>query len=194
MKIAIILLLTVLACLAQTNSQVSATNHPEAIKARQRAADAAEIARLQAIARVDAVRKSVEANRRLVHGKVIQKIKEGLLISSGAKEVSDAANDSGYQVHKNGSVTSWSGGTLVEGDKPGALAIGYILLQDYPAQASVVDDHELTINAYPVGQFVYDSVGGAKKTIRRFTASLPIATELACIKAPSARTNSVVQK
>jgi hypothetical protein len=68
----------------------------------------------------------------------------------------------------------------VEGNEPGAIGVGVVVLTDLPksrrARANLYD--YVIIEAYPAGQYTYTSVGNLQRTVRRFSASLDAAVKL----------------
>ena len=107
----------------------------------------------------------VQGSRR-VDGKILQKISDGLLVQSG---------DHGRALREyREDVYGARGGTMTEGNAPGAEALSLVLLQDYP-DPNMVDDGHVDVIAYPIGLYSYDSVGKSQKTVRKFSCNLDTA-------------------
>jgi hypothetical protein len=104
--------------------------------------------------------------RKLIDGKVLQKIDAGLLVDSGEK---------GKFLEERISSEPGVGPALWhEGNTPGSEAQGLVLLQDYP-DPNMADDGHVDIVAYPLGLFSYETVGKSEKTVRKFSCNLDTA-------------------
>lgn len=142
-------------------------NLKQAADLQQRAAMSA------AIAKYNQLRDQLIQGSRRVDGKVLQRISEGLLVDSGAASIT-RAEERHYGTSPDGNPISWGGGTIMEGNSPGAEALHLVLLQDYP-DPNVVDDGHVDIFAYPVGLYSYETVGKSQKTVRKFSCNLDAA-------------------
>ena len=90
-------------------------------------------------------------------GKVLQKIESGLLVDSIRCTLTD---------YSANTVTD-----LIYAESPEKGIQRYCqtcLLRNHPKYAELVDNDRVQIIAYPDGQYAYESVMGAKKTIRAF--------------------------
>ena len=114
---------------------------------------------------------------RLFKGTVLQKLPEGLLVSSGEDNLA-----------KVGVMEYWPAIPIpnavgigersrynpyvAEGDAPGATCLGLIFLVDFPDYSKVVDGDKIEVMGHRVGTHSYTTAQGSMKTVRRFTASI----------------------
>lgn len=117
----------------------------------------------------------VQMSGGVVYGKVIQKIEEGLLVdASTLREAAASSIERGYPPT----------GILPEPPtgKAGTNYItGTILLTDFPKARTLADGDKFSAIVYPTGQFSYESVGGGRRTIRKYSADLTRATAAALV-------------
>jgi hypothetical protein len=69
---------------------------------------------------------------------------------------------------------------LVEKNEPDCVCVGLVYVTDLPkarrAKPKVFD--YIVLPAFPTGHFTYNSMGTIQRTVRRFSASLPVAVQL----------------
>lgn len=115
----------------------------------------------------------VQMSGGVVYGKVIQKIEDGLLVdASTLREAASNSIERGYPPT----------GILPEipAGKAGTNYItGTILITDFSKAGTLADGDKFSAIVYPTGQFIYESVGGGRRTIRRYTADITRATAAA---------------
>ena len=117
-------------------------------------------------------------NRRLICGKILQVLPEGLVVESGYTNLLQRPLERSWLVP--GTVLASRAPNLVEGKEPGSICAGLVFLTDYPKSRRTNPkpfDYVILIG-YPAGQYTYASVGALQRTVRRFSASLPEAVRL----------------
>jgi hypothetical protein len=104
----------------------------------------------------------------LIDGKVIQKLRAGLLVDSGTEmrremeQLAERLRSPGAVVIKSYPVPLQKNGRTVYE--------GWCLLKGHPSEAGIVDDDKISIRAVLEGTYSYTTVSGASKTIRSFNA------------------------
>jgi hypothetical protein len=127
---------------------------------------------------LEAVRQRCLNGRRLICGKIIKVLPEGLVVEGGYTNLLRAPLAKSWLAP--GTVVASREPNLVEGKEPGAIAVGLVLLTDLPrSRAAKPRQYDyVVIQAYPAGMSDYDSVGAIKRKVRRFAATLPQAVRL----------------
>jgi hypothetical protein len=125
---------------------------------QKKEADQQRQAELQLASRTAANREAIKQNILSqgveMSGDVIQKVKEGLLVS-------------------------WPGTT----EDPPTMPSTTILLVDYPKFDSTASEDTVEVSKiYPVGLYVYTTVNGSEKTVRKWTCDLERAVDAALLK------------
>jgi hypothetical protein len=114
-----------------------------------------------------------EGPARLIAGKVLQKLPNGLLVDSGVYEM---PSDGGGQIYSGERV--YHGKAIFFLNSPSQYDeavrrnryVGLVLLVDFSRYSDAVDDDLIKALAYPVGEYSYTTSQGAQKTIRKFSA------------------------
>jgi hypothetical protein len=124
----------------------------------------------------DAIRNECIQGRRVICGRVIKVLSEGLVVDSGYTSLLQAPFNQSWLV---------SGGAVVKRDpkalelnEPGASCIGPVFLAHYPKKPAVKLYDYVVIQGYPVGDHTYTSVPGIQKTVRNFSAGLDTAIKM----------------
>lgn len=127
---------------------------------------------------VEQMRAACIAGRRSVCGKVLKILPDGLVVESGYTNLLRAPLDHSWLVP--GTVTASRAPNLVEGNTPGSICAGLVVLTHLPKsrRAKVKTYDYVIIEAYPAGRYTYTSVGSLQHTVRRFSASLETAVKL----------------
>jgi hypothetical protein len=126
----------------------------------------------------ESMRSNCIQNRRLICGKIIQVLPDGLVVESGYTNLlRDPLTRSWWA---SGTVAATFATNLVESGEPGAICVGRIFLTNLPRSrgAKPVRYDYVIIEGYPAGQYAYTSVGTVRRTVRRFSASLAKAVDL----------------
>jgi hypothetical protein len=127
-----------------------------------------------AIARAEQVRAECLQGRRMVCGRILKVLPDGLVVESGYTDLLRPPVNHSWLV--SGSVTTSRPGNQVEGREPEAVCVGVVFLTDIPkgrrATARPKPLDYVILLGYPAGQYTYTSVGTVQKTVRRFSANL----------------------
>ena len=112
--------------------------------------------------------------RRSICGKILRVFPNGLLIESGYTNLLREPLTKSWLVP--GSVVASRAENLVESKEPGALCVGTVFVTDLPRGKPQQFDYVI-LAGYPTGDFIYNSVGSVRKTVRRFSANLDKAVQ-----------------
>jgi hypothetical protein len=123
------------------------------------------------------IRTACIEGRRLICGRILDVLPEGLLVESGYTNLLRAPLNRSWLIP--GTAQASRAENLIESKSPGAICVGRVLLTNPPKGKNVkpVKYDYVIIQAYPAGQYTYVSVGTVVRTIRRFSASLVVAVE-----------------
>lgn len=178
MKFAILFFLATLPALAQTNVGGFA-NRPGAISNSppekfQRPTNHDP----SVVQQVEQLRAACIHGRRSICGKVLKILPDGLVIESGYTNLMRSPLDRSWLVP--GTVTASRAPNLVEGNEPGSICAGLVVLTNLPKsrRAKVKTYDYVILEGYPAGHYTYTSVGDLQRTVRRFSASLETAVKL----------------
>jgi hypothetical protein len=114
--------------------------------------------------------------RRLICGKVLKIVPDGLVVDSGYTDLLRPPLTRSWVVPK--SVSASRNPVALELKEPGTPCIGLAFLTDIPPKPKVKIFDYVIIMAYPAGQYVYTPVPNVEKTIRTFSAGLDAAVKL----------------
>jgi hypothetical protein len=160
-------LLTVAAMLAaftnRADDNASASPTPSPSVARQ--ARAYERA-------TEKIRADCVQGRRIICGRIVKILPDGLVVDSGYTSLMRQPLSKSWLVP--GTVHALLAANLVEGNEPGCVCVGRVFLASLPKSRSAkpyLYDY-VVIQAYPTGQYTYNSVGTILRTIRRFSGTL----------------------
>jgi hypothetical protein len=169
--------LAALPVLAQTNVPAAKTDAPPDASS----AAANRIAYRQAAA---AIRTNCIQGRRIICGKILKVLPEGLVVDSGYTNLMRSPLNRSWLIP--GTVEAARKPDLVEMNEPDCVCVGLVFLTDTPksrrAKPKVFD--YVVLQAFPAGHFTYNSVGTIQRTVRRFSGSLPDAVRLNLQAAP----------
>jgi hypothetical protein len=170
-NLAACLLLATAPAAAQTNL-VSATNRSAAFTNND-----ARIAQARMLdVRAEQVRTACIQGRRVICGKVLQILPNGLVVESGYTRLMNPPFNKSWRISGTVSVSRDAG--AVELNTAGTPCIGLVFLTNYPKRPAVKLYDYVSILGYPAGPYTYVPVPTVKKTIRRFAASLENAVNL----------------
>jgi hypothetical protein len=169
MKGAVLILFIAVSAVAQTNLLTSngMTNPP---------ANEFQTATLRA----EKIRADCIQGRRIICGKILRVLPEGLVVESGYTNLLRPALSSSWLVP--GRVVAARPANLLESSMPGSPCVGVVFLTDLPkirklgAKPNPYD--YVVLLGYQAGQSTYTSVGSIQKTVRRFSANLAQAVRL----------------
>ena len=174
MKLALssILFFAALAGPAQTNPP-AATNHVTiAASSPVPAANTGTNYGLALAQRVEDMRATCIQNRRLLCGKILKVLPDGLVIDSGYTNLMREPLNKSWLIP--GTVVAERATNLVEANQPDAICLGLVFLTDLPkspgAKPRLYD--YVNVEGFPMGQYTYTSVGDLRRTVRKFTTKL----------------------
>ena len=172
MKFALLFALIAWSAVAQTNS-VGLPDQQEVISnvlAQTAQAGTNQLTSEQ----VEKVRMYCIENRRMICGKVVRILPEGLVINSGYTNLTRPSLNRSWVVP--GTVEAGTAASAVEAQEPNALCIGQVFLTDIPRAPRFQPKLKLydyvVLEAYPTGQYTYTSVGEVQHSVRRFSTKL----------------------
>jgi len=131
-----------------------------------------------AVMRAEKIRADCIANRRIICGKILKVLPNGLVVDSGYTDLLRPALSSSWLVP--GSVVANRPADLIESATPGSPCVGKVFITDLPRLRGTkpkLYDYVVLLG-YPAGQYTYTSVGTVQKTLRHFSASLSKAVGL----------------
>ena len=126
--------------------------------------------------RSEQIRAECIEGRRLVCGKVLKVLPDGLVVDSGYSDLLRPPLLDSWVIP--GTVSANRNPASIELKQPGAPCIGLIFLTDIPKRPKAKRFDYVVIMAYPAGEYVYAPVPNMAKTIRRFSAGLDTAVKL----------------
>lgn len=170
LRIALLFALAVVSASAQTNS-VAPGNRPET-------SATATNEGLSAALRFQKIRMDCIKARRIICGKIIRVLPDGLVVESGYTNLMRAPLNKSWYIP--GTVAATRPADLVESDQPDAVCVGVVFLADLPKSRGKPKKPKLydyvNLEAFPMGMQTYASVGTIQHTVRRFTTKISTAT------------------
>jgi len=127
--------------------------------------------------RNEKIRMDCIQNRRIISGKIVKVLPDGLVVDSGYADLSRPPLNKSWLVP--GTATATRPANLVEANYPDAVCVGLVFLTDQPKSRGVkpkLYDY-VNLEGFPVGQYTYTSVGDIQRTVRKFTTRLDNATQ-----------------
>ena len=118
------------------------------------------------------VRAACIEGRRLICGKILDVLPDGLVVENGYTNLLREPLTKSWLVP--GTVEASRPANLIEGKSPGAVCVGLALLTNPPGGKKLkpAKYDYVIIEGYPAGQYTYTSAGVVRRTVRRFSASL----------------------
>lgn len=116
--------------------------------------------------------------RREVCGRIVEILPDGLVVDSGYASLMRPPLEKSWLIP--GTVQATREAALVEGNEPGCMCVGLVCVTTLPKSRSAkpkLYDYVL-LEVYPVGLYTYTSVGSIHRTVRRFSANLPVAVSM----------------
>jgi hypothetical protein len=114
--------------------------------------------------------------RRLVCGRVLKVLPDGLVIESGYSDLLRPPLTESWLIP--GTVSAHQDAAAIELNQPGTMCRGLIFLTDIPRRPKPRDFDYVLLMAYPAGNYAYSPAPNRTKTIRRFSAGLETAVRL----------------
>lgn len=124
------------------------------------------------------IRQDCIDNRRMICGRILKILPEGLIVESGYPSLRRAALRGSWLIPST--TVAERDAHLVEGREPDALCVGTVLLTNTPKSRRnkpKLFDY-VVIEGFPAGNFTYHTIGGVQHTVRRFSAILEKAVEI----------------
>jgi hypothetical protein len=163
-SIALSLLLAFVAAsaIAQTNlpqSSISSTNENMAV-----------------LQHAEELRARCISNRRMICGKIIKILPDGMVVDSGYTNLMRAPVNQSWLIP--GTVTASRATNIIEGAAPDSVCVGPVFVMDLPkpprgATPKLFD--YVVIEGFPMGRYSYTSVGDVTHTVRQFSAKVTTA-------------------
>jgi hypothetical protein len=124
------------------------------------------------------IRADCVQGRRTICGRIVKILPDGLVVDSGYTNLMRPPLNKKWLIP--GTVQAARAPNLVEGNEPGCVAVGLVLLNALP-KARLAKPYRydyVLLEAYPTGHYTYTSVGTIQRTVRRFSATLATAIQL----------------
>jgi hypothetical protein len=122
------------------------------------------------------VRNACIQGRRVICGRVLKVLPDGLVVESGYTALLKFPFSQSWLTSGGASVSRDP--NTMELNEPGSPCIGLVFLVDIPKRPPVKQYDYVAIQGYPVGPYLYTSVPGVQKTIRKFSAGLDTAVRM----------------
>ena len=133
-----------------------------------------------AVQRAEHIRAECVLGRRLICGKILKVLPDGLVVDSGYTDLLRQPLNKSWLI--SGSVTARRPANMVESREPEAVCVGMVFLTDLPKSrgksAKPRQYDYVSLLGYPTGEYTYTSVGTVQKTVRRFSSSIYKAVNL----------------
>ncbi len=126
--------------------------------------------------RFERVRSACVAGRRTICGRVLRVTPSGLVVDSGYPSLLRPPLNHSWVTRAN--VAPARPVALLEGAEPDSIAVGLVLLTDFPKRPTVHQYDYVAMVAYPAGHYDYAPVAGVQKTIRKFAGGVERAVTL----------------
>jgi hypothetical protein len=172
-----LLLLMALAVMARPSlsaglEHFSVVTNPPPARTQAESSQASDFSR-----HVEEVRMACIEHRRLICGKILQVLPDGLVVDSGYTNLMRAPLNKSWLIP--GTVVAQRAENLVESSQPDSVCIGQVFLTDYPTSRTAKPKpyDYVVLEAFPMGEFTYTSVGDLRRTVRRFTGKIAIAVK-----------------
>jgi hypothetical protein len=128
---------------------------------------------------MQAIRADCIQGRRIICGRILKVLPGGLVVDSGYSNLIRQPLERSWLVPST--VETKRAPDLVEKNEPDCVCVGLVYLTDLPKSRRrtkpTVFDY-VVLQAFPAGHFTYNSVGTIRRTVRRFSVSLPDAVRL----------------
>lgn len=144
-------------------------------------------------ARAETIRSECIHGRRMICGKILKVLPDGLVVDSGYSDLTRPPLNGSWLV--SDTVTTTRPANLIEGKAPESIAVGLVYLTDLPKSRVKPKPYDYVVIAgYPAGETTYNSVGTVKRTLRCFTTTLPKAVQLNLAAETQVRTSTAAVK
>ncbi len=125
---------------------------------------------------VEELRARCIGNRRMICGKILKIMPEGIVVDSGYTNLMRAPLNQSWLIP--GSALAERATNVVEGAAPDSICAGQVYLIDLPrpprgAKMKLFD--YVILEGFPMGKYTYTSVGDVQHTVRQFSAKVTTA-------------------
>ena len=122
--------------------------------------------------RIEDVRTVCIQKRRIICGKILKILPEGIVVDSGYTNLMRVPLNQSWLIP--GTVVANRVTNLVEGNEPDSICFGLVFLTDIPkkpgAKPKLFD--YVNLEGFPMGTYTYISVGNVRRTVREFTTKV----------------------
>ncbi len=126
--------------------------------------------------RAEQIRTDCVKGRRLICGRVLKVVGDGLVVDSGYTDLLRPPLTESWVVP--GTATASRKPAVLELNEPGTPCIGTVFLTDLPKRPKAKLYDYVILMGYPAGQYIYSPAPDVKKTIRKFAGGLDTAVRL----------------
>jgi hypothetical protein len=131
---------------------------------------------LAVLQHVEELRAHLINNRRMICGKIIKILPEGIVVDSGYTNLMRAPLNQSWLIP--GTVAAERATNFVEATTPDAICVGQVYLIDLPKPPRGMKPNlfdYVVIEGFPMGSFTYISVGTVQHTVRQFSTKVTTA-------------------
>jgi hypothetical protein len=126
--------------------------------------------------RVEELRARCISNRRIICGKILKIMPEGIVVDSGYTNLMRAPLNQSWLIP--GAASAERATNFVEGAAPDSICAGQVFVADLPkpprGMTPKVFDYVI-LEGFPMGKHTYLSVGGVQHTVRQFSTKVTTA-------------------
>jgi hypothetical protein len=128
--------------------------------------------------RAEQIRAECLQGRRIICGKILKVLPNGLVVDSGYTDLLRSPVNKSWLIP--GRVAASRPASQVESREPESVCVGLVFVTDLPKSRGTRPKpyDYLNLLGYPTGEFTYNSVGTVQKTVRKFSANLLKAVEV----------------
>jgi len=124
----------------------------------------------------ESVRSDCIAGRRLICGRVLKVLPDGLVVESGYTDLLRPPLTQSWVIP--GAASAHRNPAALELNQPGTPCFGLVFLTDLPKRRKVKAFDYVVLMGYPAGAYAYAPLPNVTKTIRKFSAGLESAVRL----------------
>jgi hypothetical protein len=131
---------------------------------------------IQVLQHVEELRAQCIQERRIICGKIIKILPDGVVVDSGYTNLMRAPLNQSWLIP--GSVQAERATNIVESSAPNSVCIGQVFLIDLPKPPRGMKPQlfdYVVLDGFPMGKFTYTSIGDVQHTVRQFSAKVTTA-------------------
>jgi hypothetical protein len=175
----VVLLISIVAsAMAQTVPVFPQTNTPAASNLPPATIQPDRKEAIAAAQHVEDIRMACIRERRMICGKILKVLPDGLVIDSGYSSLMGLQAKGSWLLP--GTTVATHDVNVLESHEPDAVCQGIVFLTDLPKGQKGAKPKEfdyVKLGGFPIGQYIYTSVGEVRRTVRKFTGKLPNAVK-----------------